>query len=211
MATNHVTDDIEVLFFDTGAPRAGDVRALALAAGEQLGSRNAAQPRRRQGALVASAGAARRIGSSPTRSGAKVRRRSSPRPAIATGVCRSRRIRSCIARRCWSSAIGPRDCDSWRRARARSRSRSAAGARRSLAGERLRRAAGGLRVRRAREARGRRVVAEAHASLGGDNALRPLPKQTPVRLVVLWTVLIVGVGVLVAMALVLLKRVRRRL
>ena len=44
--------------------------------------------------------------------------------------------------------------------------------------------------------------------LGGDNALRPLPRQTPVRLVVLWTVLVVGVGLLVAMALVLLKRVR---
>lgn len=44
--------------------------------------------------------------------------------------------------------------------------------------------------------------------LGGDNALRPLPRQTPMRLVVLWTVLVVGVGLLVAMALVLLKRVR---
>lgn len=44
--------------------------------------------------------------------------------------------------------------------------------------------------------------------LGGDDALRPLPRQTPVRLVVLWTVLVVGVGLLVAMALVLLKRVR---
>jgi hypothetical protein len=44
--------------------------------------------------------------------------------------------------------------------------------------------------------------------LGGDTALRPVPKKTPVRLVVLWAVLIVGVGMLVAMALVLLKRVR---
>lgn len=44
--------------------------------------------------------------------------------------------------------------------------------------------------------------------LGGDNALRPLPRKTPVRLVVLWTVLIVGVALLVAMALALLKRVR---
>jgi hypothetical protein len=44
--------------------------------------------------------------------------------------------------------------------------------------------------------------------LGGEDALQPLPKQTPARLVVLWTVLVVGVGVLVAMALVLLKRVR---
>jgi len=35
-----------------------------------------------------------------------------------------------------------------------------------------------------------------------------VPRETPVRLVVLWSVLIVGVGVLVAMALVLLKRVR---
>jgi hypothetical protein len=45
--------------------------------------------------------------------------------------------------------------------------------------------------------------------LGGDTALRPVPRQTPVRLVVLWSVLIVGVGLLVAMALALLKRVRR--
>ena len=45
--------------------------------------------------------------------------------------------------------------------------------------------------------------------LGGDKALRPLPKETPVRLVVLWGVLVVGVGLLVAMALTLLKRVRK--
>jgi hypothetical protein len=45
--------------------------------------------------------------------------------------------------------------------------------------------------------------------LGGDKALRPLPRQTPVRLIVLWSVLVVGVGMLVAMALVLLKRVRK--
>jgi hypothetical protein len=45
--------------------------------------------------------------------------------------------------------------------------------------------------------------------LGGDQALRPLPRETPVRLVVLWSVLVVGVGLLVAMALTLLKRVRK--
>jgi hypothetical protein len=44
--------------------------------------------------------------------------------------------------------------------------------------------------------------------LGGDAALKPLPKKTPVRLVVLWSVLVAGVGLLVAMALSLLKRVR---
>jgi hypothetical protein len=42
--------------------------------------------------------------------------------------------------------------------------------------------------------------------LGGENALKPLPRQTPLRLVVLWSVLIVGVALLVAMALALLKR-----
>jgi hypothetical protein len=52
-------------------------------------------------------------------------------------------------------------------------------------------------------------VVQAARALGGDTALRPLPRQTPVRLVVLWSVLIVGVGVLIAMALVLLKRVRK--
>ncbi|HMN46301.1 MAG TPA: DUF3999 domain-containing protein [Povalibacter sp.] len=46
-------------------------------------------------------------------------------------------------------------------------------------------------------------------TLGGETALKPLPKQTPVRLVILWGVLIVGVGLLVAMALALLKRVRQ--
>lgn len=51
-------------------------------------------------------------------------------------------------------------------------------------------------------------IAEAPRVLGGDSALRAPPRQTPVRLVVLWTVLIAGVAVLVAMALVLLKRVR---
>jgi hypothetical protein len=43
--------------------------------------------------------------------------------------------------------------------------------------------------------------------LGGELALKALPKKTPVRLFVLWGALIVGVGVLVAMALALLKRV----
>lgn len=44
-------------------------------------------------------------------------------------------------------------------------------------------------------------------TLGGDDALRPLPKQTPVRQIALWSVLVIGVGALVAMALSLLKRV----
>jgi uncharacterized protein DUF3999 len=51
-------------------------------------------------------------------------------------------------------------------------------------------------------------VVGAPRSLGGEDALKPLPKETPARLVVLWTVLVVGVGLLVAMALALLKRVR---
>jgi hypothetical protein len=49
---------------------------------------------------------------------------------------------------------------------------------------------------------------QAARVLGGDSALRPAPRKTPVRLVVLWSVLILGVGLLVAMALALLKRVR---
>lgn len=43
--------------------------------------------------------------------------------------------------------------------------------------------------------------------LGGNLALRPLPKETPVRLIVLWAVLVGGVALLIAMALALLKRV----
>lgn len=49
----------------------------------------------------------------------------------------------------------------------------------------------------------------AERTLGGATAFKPLPRQTPVRLVVLWGVLIAGVGVLVAMALALLKRTRQ--
>ena len=37
--------------------------------------------------------------------------------------------------------------------------------------------------------------------------MRALPKQTPMRQIVLWGVLVVGVGALVAMALSLLRRV----
>ncbi|HKQ82258.1 MAG TPA: DUF3999 domain-containing protein [Steroidobacteraceae bacterium] len=48
----------------------------------------------------------------------------------------------------------------------------------------------------------------APRELGGEDAFRPLPKKTPVRLMVLWGALIVGVAVLVAMALSLLRRVR---
>lgn len=46
-------------------------------------------------------------------------------------------------------------------------------------------------------------------SLGGEQALQPLPKKTPVKVVVLWGVLVVGVALLVAMALSLLQRVRK--
>jgi hypothetical protein len=51
-------------------------------------------------------------------------------------------------------------------------------------------------------------VVGASRALGGETALKPLPRQTPLRLVVLWSVLILGVGLLIAMALTLLKRVR---
>jgi hypothetical protein len=44
--------------------------------------------------------------------------------------------------------------------------------------------------------------------LGGEQALTPLPKRTPLRLIALWTVLIAGVGLLVTMALALLRRVQ---
>lgn len=44
--------------------------------------------------------------------------------------------------------------------------------------------------------------------LGGADALKPLPKKTPTKVVILWGVLVVGVALLVGMALSLLKRVR---
>jgi hypothetical protein len=45
--------------------------------------------------------------------------------------------------------------------------------------------------------------------LGGDEALKPLPKKTSLRVVVLWAVLVIGVALLIGMALSLLKRVRK--
>lgn len=54
------------------------------------------------------------------------------------------------------------------------------------------------------------VLGEAALSapqpLGGDAAFKPLPKKTPLRLMVLWGVLIAGVALLAAMAMSLLKR-----
>jgi hypothetical protein len=51
--------------------------------------------------------------------------------------------------------------------------------------------------------------ANAVFSLSGEPALQPLPKKTPVKVVVLWGVLVVGVALLVGMALSLLQRVRK--
>lgn len=50
--------------------------------------------------------------------------------------------------------------------------------------------------------------AGAQQTLAGEVAFKPLPQKTPVRQLVLWGVLIVGVGLVVAMALSLLKRLR---
>jgi hypothetical protein len=50
--------------------------------------------------------------------------------------------------------------------------------------------------------------ADPIVQLGGADALKPLPKKTPAKVVVLWVVLVVGVALLVGMALSLLKRVR---
>lgn len=46
-------------------------------------------------------------------------------------------------------------------------------------------------------------------SLGGAEALKALPKKTSGKVVVLWAVLVAGVALLVAMAVSLLKRVRK--
>jgi hypothetical protein len=57
-----------------------------------------------------------------------------------------------------------------------------------------------------------RFTAEGHLGaerqLGGDAALQPPPKPTPVKRIVLWIVLVGGVGLLIAMALSLLRRLR---
>lgn len=45
-------------------------------------------------------------------------------------------------------------------------------------------------------------------ALGGADALKVPPRQTPLKVVILWAVLVVGVALLVGMALSLLKRVR---
>ena len=162
------------------APRTGELRALAPAAGEQLGARNAAEPRRRQGALDASAGAARLIGSSPIRSGAKVRRRSSRPPAIVTGGCGSRRIRSSIARRVLELGYRP--------ARLRFLSQGSGPFTLAFGSRRAEIAAASgcdalladVSVRGARETRSVEGLTQGARVLGGDNALRPLP-QTDAR------------------------------
>lgn len=46
-------------------------------------------------------------------------------------------------------------------------------------------------------------------SLGGETALKALPKKTSAKVVILWVVLVAGVALLVGMALSLLKRVRK--
>lgn len=66
---------------------------------------------------------------------------------------------------------------------------------------------GDMEPKKLRELIGDAALGTPH-ELGGEDAFRPLPKKTPVRLMVLWGVLIVGVAVLMAMALSLLKRVR---
>ena len=43
--------------------------------------------------------------------------------------------------------------------------------------------------------------------LGGEAAFKPLPRKTPLRLFILWGVLILGVALLIGMAMSLLKRV----
>lgn len=50
--------------------------------------------------------------------------------------------------------------------------------------------------------------ATASRSLGGETALKPLPRKTPLRLMVLWGVLVAGVGLLIAMAASLFKRLK---
>ena len=56
------------------------------------------------------------------------------------------------------------------------------------------------------------LVAEGYVGasreLAGELAFKPLPERTPVRVVVLWGVLVLAVGLLIVMALTLLKRLR---
>ena len=189
----------------TPAVGARAFRALATAAGEQLGERDAAKPSRRQGALaerwsgetyliVTDDRAARKsAGAFRTDDGSLLAR------AAAEG-CAS------IAATPLNSAIG--------------RAPALSGAGLGTVHARIRQS-----PRRTRLARGvrwtswRRGGAERRAmigegvgariqTLGGDTAFKPLPRKTPTRMIVLWSVLIVGVGLLVAMALSLLKRVR---
>ena len=63
----------------------------------------------------------------------------------------------------------------------------------------------GLAERDLRELIGNAVPGSVQA-LGGEVALKPLPRRTPLRLVVLWGVLIMGAAVVVAMAVALLRR-----
>ena len=209
MATNHVTDDIEVLFYDTGRRAPVTYARSALAAGEQLRSRNAAQSRRCQGAVVRALGRRSVSDRHGHDSGAKVR----PAQFAATSD------------RYWRLQIA-KDPQLYRDdgagARLSPRTPAISGAGLGAVHARVRQPARGGSLRRAAatalladfgsEERSKLVgegVFQTARVLGGDMRCGLLPKKTPVRLVVLWTVLIVGVGMLVAMALVLLKRVRR--
>ena len=210
MATNHVTDDIEVLFYDTGR------RAPVTYARLRLPQENSSVRVTLHSRDDAKAPWSERWDGEAYRIVTDTQRRESPPAQFAATSDRYWRLKIAKDPQLYrahgagarlstrppalpGAGIGP--------VHARVRQ----SARRSLAGERLRCAARGLRLRRALETRGRRDRSRSHESSVATTALRPLPRQTPVRLVVLWSVLIVGVGLLVAMALALLKRVRKSL
>ncbi|QJX02173.1 DUF3999 family protein [Alcanivorax sp. IO_7] len=54
-----------------------------------------------------------------------------------------------------------------------------------------------------------RARQEQRRELGGPAALRPAPEPLPTRRIVLWGVLILGAGLVVAMALALLRKLRQ--
>jgi hypothetical protein len=207
MATNHVTDDIEVLFYDTGR------RAPVTYARLRLPQENSSVRVTLHSRDDAKAPWSQRWDGEAYRIVTDTQRRESPPAQFAATSDRYWRLKIAKDPQLYRATVLELG---YRPARLRFLAQGsgpftlAYGSRRAEVSSAS--ACDALLADFASEERSKLVgegEQQAARVLGGETALRPLPKQTPVRLVVLWSVLIVGVGLLVAMALALLKRVRQ--
>jgi hypothetical protein len=206
MATNHVTDDIEVLFFDTGR------RAPVTYARLRLPQENSSVRVTLHSRDDAKAPWAERWNGEAYRIVKDTERRESPPGQFAATSDRYWRLKIAKDPQLYRDTVLELG---YRPARLRFLAQGSGPFTLAYGSQRAEVApASGCDALLAdvgSDARSKMVaegMTQSARVLGGDDALRPLPKETPVRLVVLWSVLVIGVGVLVSMALVLLKRVR---